>query len=155
MAVVWCAYGPGDSRQVAFTLDGRATWTDLFFPGSGTLWIRPSEGGAITLAIREGESVRDVVADVTAREGYGVANETPVTVDGAEGVSVEISLADGATSNDVPPLIADDDQTWRIQEGTVTTLWVLDVEGDTLMVAVGEELAEAFGEALTTLQWER
>lgn len=155
MAVAWCAYGPGDPRQVAFTMDGRTSWTDLFFPGSGTLWIRPSEGGAITLAIRQGESVEDVLADVTAREGYVVANETPVDVDGAEGVSVQISLDDATSANDAPPLVADADQTWRMQKGAVTTLWVLDLGGDALMIAVGDELADAFTEALATLQWER
>lgn len=154
LQVVWCAYGVGEPGQVSFTMEeANPLWADQFFPGQGTLWLRPAGGGAITLAIHENQSTDDVLADLSGRDGYAVANEAPVTLGGAAGVTFDLSLAEGTASSDAPPLIADADQTWRLQEGTFTRVWLVDLEGDTVMFAAGEGLAEAFGEALATIQW--
>jgi hypothetical protein len=153
LEVVWCAYGPGESRQVAFTLQAPSSWADFYVPGDRTLWMRPAEGGAITLALREGESVDGVVADVTGREGYAATEATEVALGGRDGRVLDISLEEGAASGDVAPLIADDDQTWQLQEGTFTRVWVVDFDGDALMIAAGEDLADAVGDALSTIEW--
>lgn len=155
LAVVWCAYGPGEPREISFTMEAPSSWAAQFFPGRKTLWLRPAEGGAIALALHEDESVDDMVADITGREGYVVANESSVTLDGAAGVSLDVSLADGSASSDAPPLIADDDQTWLLQEGPLTRVWIVDVDGDTLMIAAGQDLADEVGDALSTIQWGR
>jgi hypothetical protein len=152
--VVWCAYGPGDPRSIAFTMEGSfAIGQDGFFPGGGTLWLRPAAGGAITLALHQDQSIDDVVADVTSREGYAVTEATEVTLGGRDARVLDISLEEGAASGDVAPLIADDDQDWRLQEGTFTRLWVVDVEGDTLMIAAGADLADDVGDGLSTIEW--
>ena len=153
LEVVWCAYGPGESRQVAFTLQAPGSWADFYVPGDRTLWMRPAEGGAITLALREGESVDDVAADVTSRDGYAATEASAVSLGGREGVVLDLSLEEGAASGDVDPLIADDDQDWRLQEGTFTRLWIIALDGDTLMIAAGEDLADAVGDALSTIEW--
>ena len=153
LEVVWCAYGPGEPRQVNFTMEAPSSWAEAYFPGAGTLWLRPAEGGAITLAIREDESVEEVVSDIAGREGYLVENQTSVTLDGAAGVSLDVSLAEGVAPSDAPPLIADDDQTWQVQAESMTRLWVVDLAGDTLMIAAGEPLTDAVGEALATIEW--
>jgi hypothetical protein len=155
LAVVWCAYGPGEPREVSFTMEAPSSWAAQVFPGRMTLWLRPAEGGAIALALHEDESVEDLVVDVRGREGYVVANESSVTLDDAAGVSFDISLADGSASSDAPPLIADDDQTWPLQEGPLTRVWIVDVDGDTLMIAAGQDLADEVGDALSTIEWGR
>jgi hypothetical protein len=155
LAVVWCAYGPGEPREVSFTMEAPSSWAAQFFPGRKTLWLRPAEGGAIALALHEDESVDDMVDDITGREGYVVANESTVTLDDAAGVSLDVSLADGSASSDALPLIADDDQTWPLQEGLLTRVWIVDVDGDTLMIAAGQDLADEVGDALSTIQWGR
>jgi hypothetical protein len=151
--VVWCAYGIGEPDSVAFAMEAPASWADQFFTGEGTLWLRPEGGGAITLALREGESVDDVVADVTGREAYSATESTALSLGGRDGVVFDVSLEEGATSGDAPPLIVNPDQTWRLQEGTFTRLWVVDVEGDTLMIATGADLADEVGDALSTIEW--
>ena len=151
--VAWCAYGIGEPNSIAFAMEAPAIWADQFFTGDGTLWLRPAGGGAITLALREGESVDDVVADVTGREAYAATEPTALSLGGRDAVVFDISLEEGATSGDAPPLITDPDQTLRLQEGTFTRLWVVDVEGDTLMIAAGEDLADAVGDALSTIEW--
>ncbi|HEX7172020.1 MAG TPA: hypothetical protein VF365_05360 [Candidatus Limnocylindria bacterium] len=153
MDVTWCAYGVGEPASISFTMEGPSAWVDQYFSGFGSLWLRPAGGGAITLDLVEGQSVDEVVADVSGREGYAVADEAPVTLGGAAGVVFDVSLAEGVTSGEAPPLIADPDQTWRLQDGTFTRVWIVDVAGDTVMIATGEDLADAVGEALGTIQW--
>ena len=153
MDVVWCAYGTGEPDSVAFAMEAPASWADQFFTGEGTLWLRPEGGGAITLALREGESVDDVITDVTGREAYAAAESTALSLGGRDAVVFDVSLEEGATSGDAPPLIVNPDQTWRLQEGTFTRLWVVDVEGDALMIAAGADLADEVGDALSTIEW--
>jgi hypothetical protein len=154
--VVWCAYGRGEPRSIAFTMEGSfAIAQDSFFPGRGTLWLRPEAGGAITLALHEDQPVDDVVADVTSREGYAATEASAVTLGGRDARVLDISLEEGAASGDVDPLIADDDQDWRLQEGTFTRVWIVELGGDTLMIAAGEDLADAVGDALSTIEWGR
>ena len=153
LEVNWCAYGLGDAAQVSFTMEAPASWADQFFTGEGTLWLRPAGGGAITLAIYEGQSVGEVFADISGRNGYAVANQMPITLDGADGVFFDLSLAEGVASSEAPPLIVNPDQSWALQEGRFTRVWLVDLAGDAVMVASGEALADAVGEALSTLAW--
>jgi hypothetical protein len=152
--VVWCAYGLGEPRSIAFTMEGSfGIGQDGWFPGRGTLWLRPEAGGAITLALYEDKPVDDVVADVTSRQGYAATEATAVTLGGRDARVLDISLEEGAASGDVTPLIADDDQDWRLQEGTFTRVWVVELDGGALMIAAGEDLADAVGDALPTIEW--
>ena len=150
----WCAYGPGEPGAVAFTMEGPSEWLDFWVPGASTLWIRPSGGGAITLALTQDASVDEVLTEISGRSGYSVANEQPISVDGMPGVVLDVSLAEGAASEDAEPLIADDDQTWRLQEGTFSRVWIVERNGDALIFATGEDLADALGDALGTLAWQ-
>jgi hypothetical protein len=153
--VTWCAYGIGEPRAISFSMEAPSEWLEQWYPGEGTLWLRPAGGGAIALALHPDQSVDQVAADVAGRDGYVVANESPVTLGGADGVVLDVSLAEGTASSDVAPLIADADQTLRLQSGTITTVWIVDVAGDTVMIAAGESLADAVGDALQTIEWER
>lgn len=149
----WCAYGVGEPGAISFTMEGPSAWVDQHFSGFGSLWLRPAGGGAITFALAEDQSADEVLADVSTREGYRVANEATVTLGGAPARVLDLSLAEGVASGDAAPLIADPDQTWRLQEGTITRVWIVDVAGSTVMIAAGESLADAVGDALSTIEW--
>ena len=151
--VDWCANGANQPGAVSFTMDAPAAWVDQYFAGFGSLWLRPEGGGAITFAIHPDESVDDVIADVSGREGYVVENLAPVALGGAPAQTFDLSLAAGANSNDTEPLITDPDQTWQLQEGRITRVWIVDVDGQTVLIATGEGLADAVGESLETIQW--
>lgn len=151
--VVWCAYGPGEPGAIAFTMEGPSEWVDQYFPGQNTLWLRPEGGGAITLFLAESQSVDELIVDITGRPEYVIDNRESVTLDDAAGEVFDVSLAPGTPSNEAPPLIEDPDQSWQVQQGTTTRVWVVDVNGQTLMIATGEDLAEAVGQSLETLAW--
>jgi len=152
--VVWCAYGVGEPRSIAFAMQGSyRVGPDQAFAEQNSLWLRPPAGGAITLALFEEQSVEEVVSDVTGRAGYDASDPTDVTLGGAAGVVFDVALAEGAASSDAAPLIADPNVSWRLQEGTFTRVWIVDLDGDTVMFAAGEELADAVGESLSTIEW--
>jgi hypothetical protein len=151
--VVWCVHGVGQPGAIAFTMEGPADWVDQVFPGDGTLWLRPVGGEAIAFALRADESVEDVVADLSDTPQYSVTDPTPVDFDGATGQAVDVRLAEGIEPGGAPPLIADDQQTWRLQRDATTRLWIVDVAGDTVMVAAAESLAGAVGASLATIDW--
>jgi hypothetical protein len=151
--VTWCAQGVGEAGAISFTLDGPEAWVDQHFAGFGSLWLRPEGGGAITFALVEDQSVDEVIADITTRDGYVVANEAAVTLGGEPGTVLDITVAEGAATDDVAPLIEDPDLNFRLQEGRFTRVWVVDVAGRTVMIAVGEALANDVADALQTIEW--
>jgi hypothetical protein len=153
LAITWCSRGIGEPGAIAFTMDGDPAWVDQYFSGFGSLWLRPQGGGAITFALAEDQTVEQVVADISTREGYVAANEASVNLGGAPGTVVDLALAEGAMTDDVAPLIEDPDQNFRLQEGTFTRVWVVDVARSTIMIAVGEALADDVAEALRTIKW--
>lgn len=159
--VLWCsARGGGENVPVAFSIRAPMTWFEnpgegnsLMFGNRRQLWIRPLSGGAITLVLPEEQSVDDVVADISGRPGYLVENSAPVTVGGSEGAVFDVSLAPDASSGDAPALIVGDDQSWILQADNSARVWVVDNDGETLMIVTGQELADDVGAALATLEW--
>ena len=151
--VTWCAYGVGEPDDISFTMDGPEEWTDQHFSGFGSLWLRPESGGSITFALVEDQTVDEVVADLSTRNGYAAANESATTVGGKSATVLELSLADGAAADDAQPLIDDPDLDWRLQSGTFTRAWIVDLDGSTVMILAGESLAEAVADSLQTVEW--
>ena len=156
--VVWCAHGIGEDDTIAFTMDESfGVGQDQTFPGAGILWLRPPAGSAIILVLYEGQSVDEVVTEVTGRDGYDSTDPVVAILDGAAGITLDLRLAEGSASDDVEPLFWDpgEQQGWPLQEGTFTRVWVVDVNGDAVMFAAGAEIADAVGDALESLEWER
>ena len=152
--VLWCsARGDGVNVPVAFTLEAESSWFDQMYGNRRQLWIRPSDGGTITLVLPEDQSVDEVVADISGRANYVVENSAAVSIGGAPGTVFDVRLADGASSGDAPPLIVGDDQSWVLQADNMARVWVVDHAGETVMVVTGQELADDVGAALATLVW--
>jgi hypothetical protein len=153
--VFWCsARSSGENVPVAFTMEIPSELVDLSFYGDvESLWIRPERGGAILFAIDPERSVDELLADIQARDGYALSNEADATIDGAQGVVFDVTLAEGASSGTIEPLFETPSQPWLLSAGSVHRVWIVDHDGETFMIATGETLADAIGEALGTLTW--
>jgi hypothetical protein len=155
LEVAWCPIRTSEeSTPIPFTMEGPSSWIDQIYGDRGVMFLRPEGGGAIVFALREGESVDDLVADVRARAGYVISNEGVVSLDGADGVVFDVTLEEGTA--DPEPLLAGTTAgpPWNLQAGTFSRVWIVDKEGDTVMIITGADLADAVGEALATLTWD-
>jgi hypothetical protein len=149
----WCSGGAGNPGKVSFSMDGPAAWINTYYADPHTLWLRPAEGGAIALDFRAGESVDGVVTRITDTASYAVSNQRNVAIGGEEAVVLDVRLADGIASAAAPPLITESAQTWPIQAGTFSRVWVVAVGDRTIVIAAGQELASQVETALGTLTW--
>lgn len=153
LVVDWCSLrSEGASVPVAFSMDGPPSWIDEYYSDPDALWLRPPGGGAILFAVHPGRTVDEVLEDVRGRDGYAVSNEADVDLDGATGVSFDLTLAEGASAGDTEPLFSTSQQSWALSEGA-QRVWIVDRDGETLIIAAGEQLVDAVTESLSTLTW--
>ncbi|MDQ3879491.1 MAG: hypothetical protein M3295_00170, partial [Chloroflexota bacterium] len=150
----WCAtVESGSKTLVSFSMEGPRDWVANWYAGFGTLWLRPSGGGAITFVLHEGRSVDEVVDDIAGRNGYVVDNRSSVTLGGAEGFVFDVGRDPSAATDEVPPLIDDQDLDWTLSTGSRTRVWVVDRDGETIMIAAGEAQTDQLASALRTIDW--
>jgi hypothetical protein len=155
LEIDWCVARPtGSNELIPFSMEGSPSWLDLDFGDINALWLAPEEGGRIAFVLNSEESVDTVVTDIRAREGYAVSGEAAADVGGAEGVVIDVGLAEGASSGAVEPLVVTSGQNWTLASGTTARVWVVDKDGETLMIIAGEQLADAVATSLATLVWE-
>ena len=166
--VEWCfPRGGGEMAVVRFTMEAPRGWGESWYAmGSSewyamgsSLWLRPEGQGAIAFQLDDSRSVDEWVDDMTGTQEYLVTDPEPITLDGAAGYVLDLSLAPDASSADAPPVIGDSEQTLRLQTGSLTRMWVVDRAGETLAIATGAPEAEfeawagTVGEALQTIEW--
>lgn len=152
--VDWCAVRvSGGNVSLPFRMEAPADWIDRWFGEVESLWLRPASGGAIAFVLHEGPSVDEVAAEIGGRTEYSIENQASVTLGGADGVVFDVSLAPGTSSGDAPPLLETTHQNWMLQPGSVSRVWIVEKDGETVVVVTGENLADAVGEALSTIEW--
>jgi hypothetical protein len=152
--VDWCSAGAGNPGKVSLSMEAPAAWINTYYADPHTLWLRPAGGGAIAFDARTGETVEHVVTSITTNTAsYAVSNRRNVVIGGEQAVVLDVSLADGASSGSAPALITESGQTWPIQAGTFSRVWVVAVDDRTIMIAAGEQLADQVENALKTLTW--
>jgi hypothetical protein len=152
--VAWCsARSSGENVPVSFTMEMPSEWHDQYVGDVDSLWLRPLGGGAILFAVYPDESVDELLADVRARDGYALSNEGTTAVGGAGGVVFDVTLAEGASSGSTEPLFETPAQPWLLSAGALHRVWIVDHDGETYLIATGEQLADAVAEALGTFAW--
>jgi hypothetical protein len=158
--VEWCfPRGGGEMAVVHFTMEAPPGWEDGWFAMGSSLWLRPEGQGAIAFQLDHSRTADEWVEDITGTQEYLVTDPEPITVDGAAGYVVDLSIAPGTSSADAPPVIEESDQTLRLQTGSRIRMWVVDRDGGALAIATGapgaesEEWAATVGEAVQTIEW--
>jgi hypothetical protein len=155
LEIDWCsARAGGVNVPVPFTIEAPPAWLDEVHGDLESLWLRPAGGGAILFAVFPTTlSVDELVDDIRGREGYALSNEGTAGVGGAEGVVFDLTLAEGASSGSTEPLFETPSLPWLLTAGNVHRVWVVDRDGEVMLIATGEQHADALAEALTTLTW--
>jgi hypothetical protein len=149
----WCsARTSGENVPISFTMDVPPEWDYEWYGDVESLWLRPEGGGAILFAVHPDQPVDELLEDVRGRDGYTVSNAVDVNLDGAAGVAFDVTLAEGASAGDTEPLFETPQQPWLLSDG-VQRVWIVDHDGETIMIAAGEQLVEDVQAALSTLAW--
>lgn len=158
--VVWCAPRAGGTRLVVhFTLGAPTDWATQTFSSGQTLYLRPAGGKAIAFGLGGSNTVDDWVASFTNEPAFKVSEPQPISLDGVDGFVFDVRLAPGANPGDAPPVLADIELPWKLQQGGVARVWILDSSGEALAIVTGESEAnfEAWAgtvsAAVDTLQW--
>jgi hypothetical protein len=154
LEVVWCPIRDGEPVQLSFTMQAAAEWIDQWYGAFESLWLRPESGGAIAFVLHEGQSVEQLVAEIQGRDGYVVADEATASVGGAAGVVFDVSLEPGTDTTDALPLFETTELDWNVQEDEPTRVWVIDHDGQTMLIATRQPLADDLGASLDTLEWQ-
>jgi hypothetical protein len=152
--VVWCAPSgaAGQTERIAFTMDGPEEWFDQVFPDQA-LFLLPESGGRIALSLQTDQSVEEWVDEVASTPGWFVVEQPSVTIGGLAATVMEVSLEPGTSSGDAPPLIEDVATSWRLSEDSPARVWVVDRNGQALLIVSTENLADALADSLETLSW--
>jgi hypothetical protein len=57
-------------------MDAQPTWDDQFYSDpEPALWLFPTGGGGILVAVDPDRTVDELMADINGREGYEISNE--------------------------------------------------------------------------------
>ena len=157
ITVAWCPAMAG-SRALLFTVTAPAGWADAAYSGTQALYLRPAAGGALAFAVGGAASVEAWVATITGTDAYLVTNPVPISLGGADGYVMDVSLDPGADS--APPLVEDSDLPWNVTDQDPVRVWVIDHDGQPLMIVTNpptpaefDAWTSAVGEALQTIQW--
>ncbi len=141
-----CGLGAGryaPSRfSPAFDVELGDGWSDALHRADMVSLVR-DEGavtfaGAIVEAYPDGRTVepraraRDIIAAFIATDGVGSTRPADVRIDGRRGSSVDLTPIDG----DAISLFATDAGAFRLEPDRTTRVVVLDVRGDTVLIAI-------------------
>lgn len=155
---------------VPFSLTAPAGWsTDVSEGVAGTktgngVWFGMT--GQYLAMSRSGPDTVDAwVESVTTAEQLIATEPVEVEIGGAPGYRVDLRTSDAATDRGCImngrcyTLFSDDSGYWPIEEGRPTRAWFVDVDGETLIIAVDapeaafERSVATVEEALATLTW--
>jgi hypothetical protein len=158
--VVWCV--PRDAGQrlvVHFTMDAPADWAHQTYSSGQALYLRPTGGRAIAFGLGGSQTVDDWVASFTNEAAFEVSPPEPISLDGADGYVFDVRLAAGTNPGDAPPVLEDIELPWKLQEGSVARVWILDGSGEALAIVTGSPEADfaawagTVSAAVESLQW--
>ena len=152
--VIWCAPSgaAGEPERIAFTMDGPDEWFDQVFRDQA-LFLLPESGGRIAFSLQADQSVEEWVAEVANTPGWFAVERPSTAVGGLEATVTDVSLEEGTSSGDAPPLIEDVATSWQLSADNPTRVWAIDRNGRALLIVGTDNLADELGQALETLEW--
>jgi hypothetical protein len=158
--VVWCALrGASERLVVHFTMTAPTNWVAETYNSGQALYLRPPGGRAIAFGLGGSQTVDDWVSSFSTESAFEVSAPEPISLDGADGYVFDVRLAAGTNPADAPPVLEDTELPWRLQEGSVARVWILDGLAEPLAIVTGsseadfEAWAGTVGSAVETLQW--
>jgi hypothetical protein len=158
--VVWCV-PRGTSRLVMhFTMSAPSAWAARTYNSGQALYLRPPGGGAIAFGLGGSRTVDDWVRFFTSEPAFEVSEPAPISLDGTDGYVFDVRLAAGANAADAPAVLEDIELPWKVKEGSVERVWILDTPEEALAIVTGsseadfEVWAATVGAAVQTLQWD-
>jgi hypothetical protein len=158
--VVWCVPRGASRLVVHFTMGAPSAWAAETYNSGQALYLRPPGGGAIAFGLGGSRTVDDWVRFFTTEPAFDVSEPTPISVDGTDGYVLDVRLAAGANAAEAPPVLEDSELPWKVQEGSVERVWILDAPEEALAIVTGsseadfEAWAGTVGAAVETLQWD-
>lgn len=160
LEVVWCVpRGASERLVVHFTMRAPTEWAAETYNSGQTLYLRPPSGRAIAFGLGGPQTVDDWVSSFTNESAFEVSEPEPISLDGADGYVFDVRLAPGTNAGDAPPVLKDLELPWKLQEGSVARVWILDSSDEALAIVTGspeadfEAWAGTVSAAVDTLQW--
>jgi hypothetical protein len=168
LTVGWCPTRPdGQQVLVAFRLSttSAAAWLNgnesrsqeaLFFRPYGA-GVEP--GGTVAISVGGPATLEAWLALITGETAYTVSEPQPISLSGADGYVVDVSMAPGHVEiGDAPPLIENGALSWRLGDST-SRIWLVDHDGQAVMfvtrpVGGDQSWARWVGDQLQTIEWD-
>jgi hypothetical protein len=158
--VVWCAPRSASERLVVhFTMTAPTNWAAETYNSGQALYLRPPGGRAIAFGLGGSQTVDEWVSSFSNESAFAVSAPEPISLDGADGFVFDVRLAAGTNAADAPPVLDDIELPWRLQEGSVARVWILDASDEPLAIVTGspeadfEAWAGTVGAAVQSLRW--
>lgn len=171
LTVGWCPTRPDGQRLlVAFRLNttSAAAWLNgnqsesqdaLFFRPYGA-GVQP--GGPVAISVGGPASLEAWLAKITGEAAYTVSDPQPISLGGASGYVVDVSMAPRHVEIGdplAPPLIENGALSWTLGD-TTSRVWLVDHDGQPVMFVTrpvaGDQLwARWVGDQLQTIEWDR
>ena len=160
----------GGGWAVPFTMTVPSDWERADTSTGSMLEIRAGTGRFVTFTQQGPATVDEWVTLLTSTEQIEVTEPEAINLGGAEGIVLDAtasaSAAEGGPGICMNPgadrcwtLFEDPGGFWSIDEGRTNRLWIVDVDGETVLI-VTEAPEAAFADwtgvvedALTTLEW--
>ncbi|HTI30386.1 MAG TPA: hypothetical protein VL687_08520 [Methylomirabilota bacterium] len=157
--VVWCALrGASERLVVHFTMTAPSNWAAQTYNSGQALYLRPG-GRAIAFGLGGSQTVDDWVSSFSNESAFEVSAPEPISLDGTDGFVFDVRLAAGTNPGDAPPVLEDIELPWKLQEGSVARVWILDGLAEPLAIVTGsseadfEAWAGTVGAAVESLRW--
>ena len=158
--VIWCVpRGASERLVVHFTITAPSNWAAEPYNSGQALYLRPTGGRAIAFGLGGSQTVDNWVSSFSNESAFEVTAPEPISLDGTNGYVFDVRLAAGTNPEDAPPVLEDTELPWRLQEGSVARVWILDASDEPLAVVTGsseadfEAWASTVGSAVETLRW--
>jgi hypothetical protein len=157
--IVWCVpRGSSERLVVHFTLTAPSAWAAQTYNSGQALYLRPG-GRAVAFGLGGSQTVDGWVSSFSSESAFKVSAPQPISLDGADGYVFDVRLAAGTNPGDAPPVLEDIELPWRLQEGSVARVWIVDASDEPLAIVTGsseadfEAWAGTVGSAVETLRW--
>lgn len=170
LTVGWCPIRPdGEQVLVAFHLNtpSAAAWLNGNQSSSqDTLFFRPAgagvePGGPVAISVGGPATLEAWLALISGEVTYTVSEPQPISLGGANGYLVDVSLTPRQFEIGdplAPPLIENGLQSWTLGDST-SRIWLVDHDGEAVMfvttpVGGDESWARWVGDQLQTIEWD-
>ena len=160
----------GEGWTIPFSMTVPSAWEREPTSTGSMFEISAGIGRYVILTMQGPETVDEWVSLLTSTEQIDVTEPQPIELNGAEGfvldATASASAAEGGPGICVDPaaercwtLFEDPGGFWSIDEGRTNRLWIVDVDGETVLIvtdapeAAFADWSAIVEDALTTLEW--